>query len=118
MLEFEVLEKGRSQISAFWSLAITASPSGFKKLSTVLLFAFLTNENFILYHSVDVIWDKLIRGCATNLHKGPFKYYVCKKVGGWGMPNAYVFLHGGWVGLARCLRNQKTRKKRKTQKNC
>ena len=68
MLEFEVLEKGRSQISAFWSLAITASPSGFKKLSTVLLFAFLTNENFILYHSVDVIWDKLIRGCATNLH--------------------------------------------------
>ena len=69
MLEFEVSEKERSQISAFWSLAyITTSPSGFKKLSTVLLFAFLTNENYILYHSVDVIWDKLIRGCATNLH--------------------------------------------------
>ena len=44
---------------------------------------------------------------TVDLHKGPFKYYVSKKVGGWGMLNAYVFLHGGWVGLARCLRNQK-----------
>ena len=43
----------------------------------------------------------------TPLRKGPFKYYVSKKVSGWGMPNAYIFLHGGWVGLARCLRNQK-----------
>ena len=48
--------------------------------------------------------------------QGPFKYYVSKKVGGWGMPNAYVFLHGGWVGLARCLRNQKKLKKGKTKK--
>ena len=32
------------------------------------------------------------------------------------MPNAYVSLHGGWVGLARCLRNQKTRKKGKPKK--
>ena len=38
-------------------------------------------------------------------------------MGGWGMPNAYVFLRGGWVGLARCLRNQKTRKKGKPKKN-
>ena len=49
--------------------------------------------------------------------QGPFKYYVSKIVGGWGMPNAYVFLHGGWVGLARCLRNKKkTRKKGKLKK--
>ena len=45
--------------------------------------------------------------------KGPFKYYVSKKVGGWGMPNAYVFLHGGWVGLARCLRNKRNEKIKK-----
>ena len=32
----------------------------------------------------------------TWLHKGPFKYYVSKIVGGW---------LGGWVGVARCLRN-------------
>ena len=37
--------------------------------------------------------------------KGPFKYYVIKKVGGWVRPNAYVFLQGGWVGVAKCLRN-------------
>ena len=35
--EFEGSEKGRSLISAFWSLAITASTSGFEKLSTALL---------------------------------------------------------------------------------
>ena len=46
----------------------------------------------------------------SNAHLGPFKYYVSKKVGGWGMPNAYIFLHGGWVGLARCLHNQKKKK--------
>ena len=40
-------------------------------------------------------------------HKGPFKYYVIKKVGGWGWPNAYVCLQGGWVGVAKCLRNYK-----------
>ena len=38
---------------------------------------------------------------------GPFKYYVNKIVGGWGWPNAYVCLHGGWVGVERYLRNQK-----------
>ena len=42
-------------------------------------------------------------------------------MGGWGMSNAYVFLHGGWVGLARCLRNQKKLEKKgklkKTVKN-
>ena len=42
-------------------------------------------------------------------HKGPFKYYVIKKVGGWVRPNAYVCLQGGWVGVARCLRNQKAK---------
>ena len=26
---------------------------------------------------------------------------------GWVRPNAYVCLHGGWVGLVKCLRNQK-----------
>ena len=57
-----------------------------------------------------------IQMTSCFLSKGPFKYYVSKKVGGWGMPNAYVFLHSGWVGLARCLRNQKNQKKRKTQK--
>ena len=44
--------------------------------------------------------------------KGPFKYYVSKKVGGWGWPNAYVCLQGGWVGLAKCLRNHKNHQKR------
>ena len=28
-------------------------------------------------------------------------------MGGWVRSNAYVCLHGGWVGLAKCLRNQK-----------
>ena len=28
-------------------------------------------------------------------------------MGGWVSPNTYVCLHGGWVGVARCLRNQK-----------
>ena len=36
--EFEGSEKGRSLISAFCSLAITASTSGFEKLSTALSF--------------------------------------------------------------------------------
>ena len=31
--------------------------------------------------------------------------------GGWVRQNAYVCLHGGWVGVARCLRNQKITKK-------
>ena len=35
--EFEGSEKGRSLISAYRSLAITASTSGFEKLSTALL---------------------------------------------------------------------------------
>ena len=39
------------------------------------------------------------------MHKGPFKYYVNKKVGGWVWQNAYVCLQGGWVGVAKCLRN-------------
>ena len=43
--------------------------------------------------------------CCYN--KGPFKYYVIKKVGGWGWQNAYVCLQGGWVGVAKCLRNHK-----------
>ena len=49
------------------------------------------------------------------LPKGPFKYYVIKKVGGWGRQNAYVCLQGGWVGVAKCLRNHKNHKKRKDQ---
>ena len=49
--------------------------------------------------------------------KGPFKYYVIKKVGGWVRPNAYVCLHSGWVGVARCLRNQKIAKKISSKKN-
>ena len=32
------------------------------------------------------------------------------------MPNAYVFLHGGWVCLARCLRNQKKKRKEKKKR--
>ena len=28
-------------------------------------------------------------------------------MGGWGWPNAYVCLQGGWVGVAKCLRNYK-----------
>ena len=26
-------------------------------------------------------------------------------MGGWGWQNAYVCLQGGWVGMAKCLRN-------------
>ena len=37
-----------------------------------------------------------------NMHKGPFKYYVSKEVGGWGWPNADVSCQGGWVGAAKC----------------
>ena len=44
-------------------------------------------------------------------NKGPFKYYVSKRVGGWVRPYAYVFLHGGWVGSAKCLRNKKHHRK-------
>ena len=29
-------------------------------------------------------------------------------MGGWVWPNAYVCLHSGWVGLVKCLRNQKS----------
>ena len=40
--------------------------------------------------------------------KGPFKYYVIKKVGGWVRPNAYVCLQGGWVWQdAYVIKNQK-----------
>ena len=45
------------------------------------------------------------------LRKGPIKYYIIKIVGGWVWPNACVCLHGEWVGLARCLRNQKIAEK-------
>ena len=38
--------------------------------------------------------------------KGPFKYYVIKKVGGWVWPNAYVSLQVGWVGVGKYLRNE------------
>ena len=50
---------------------------------------------------------------AFALCKGPFKYYVSKIVGGWGWPNDYVCLHSGWVGVAKCLRNQKNKKAKK-----
>ena len=59
---------------------------------------------------------------TVSIHdKGPFKYYVSKKVGGWGIQNAYVCLHGGWVGLAKFLRNKKKLEKKensKTKKKC
>ena len=32
--------------------------------------------------------------------------------GGWVRPNAYVCLQGGWVGVAKCLRNHKNHRKR------
>ena len=49
--------------------------------------------------------------------KGSFICYVIKKVGGWVWPNAYVCLQGGWVGLAKCLRNHKNQWKMDFQKN-
>ena len=61
---------------------------------------FITNFRFSFFILVDEVTKIMLR-------KGPFKYYVIKIVGGWGWPNAYVSLHTGWVGLARCLRNQK-----------
>ena len=39
--EFGGSEKGRSLISAYWSLAITASTSAFEKLSTALILKLL-----------------------------------------------------------------------------
>ena len=33
-------------------------------------------------------------------------------MGGWGWPNAYVSLQGGWVGLVKYLRNHKNHQKR------
>ena len=33
--------------------------------------------------------------------------------GGWVRPNAYVCLHSGWVGVARCLRNQRVKNHKK-----
>ena len=50
-------------------------------------------------------------------HQGPFKYYVIEKVGGWVRPNAYVFLHGGWVGIERCIRNKILEKKGRFKTN-
>ena len=41
--DFRGLEKGRSLISAYQSLAITPSTSGFEKLSTVLILYILKN---------------------------------------------------------------------------
>ena len=64
-------------------------------------------------YSLSQVYVDLPSYTHINLAKGPFKYYVSKKVCGWGMPNAYVFLHGGWVGLARCLRNQKKKLEKK-----
>jgi len=32
-------------------------------------------------------------------------------VGGWVRPNPYVCLQGGWVGVAKCLRNHKNHQK-------
>ena len=32
-------------------------------------------------------------------------------MGGWVRPNAYVCLQGGWVGVAKCLRNDKNYRK-------
>ena len=51
------------------------------------------------------------KGGVPMYNKGPFKYYVGKKVGGWGMTNTYVCLHGGWVGMGKCIRNKKSSEK-------
>ena len=53
-------------------------------------------------------WNSFIKKHAG---KGPFKYYVIKKVGGWARPNTYVCLHGGWVGMGKCIRNKKSSEK-------
>ena len=36
-------------------------------------------------------------------------------MGGWVRPNAYVCLQGGWVGVAKCLRNHKNHQKKRGQ---
>ena len=51
--------------------------------------------------------DGIIIMAKEQFYKGPFKYYVIQKVGGWVRPNTYDCLQGGWVGVAKCLRNQK-----------
>ena len=38
-------------------------------------------------------------------YKGPFKYYVIKRLGGWGEANDYDWLQGGWLGSAVWLHN-------------
>ena len=60
-----------------------------------------------MYNLIYVVSRGFAQEFVKDFHKGPFIYYVIKKVGGWVWPNAYVFLQGGWVGLAKCLRNQK-----------
>ena len=67
------------------------------------------------YRNDSALLHRLIKHLSIDkmIHypRGPFKYYVIEKVGGWVKPNAYVCLHGGWVGVVRCLRNQKITEK-------
>ena len=84
-------------------------------------FTSFVGSNYIL-HTCSLIYYISGHLCSTGKSlsqalifastKGPFKYYVIKKVGGWARPNTYVCLHGGWVGLARCLSNQKKLEKK------
>ena len=60
-----------------------------------------------------IIWDNAVQNFLRvnfQFGLGQIKYYVIQKVGGWVggwvKPNVYVCLHGGLVGVARCLRNQ------------
>ena len=50
--EFGGSEKGRSLISAYWSLAITASTFGFKKLFTAFSLFYTTKFFFVEVHKI------------------------------------------------------------------
>ena len=78
----------------------------FSEVAYNFIFSAVFSLDFIIKHSY--LYKKLKKNDTNvDMHKGPFKYYVIKKVGGWGWPNTYVCLQGGWVGVAKCLRNYK-----------
>ena len=59
-------------------------------------------------------FDAVVVEFQTFLHFiqiGSGHTVIRKQYSGWVRPNPYVCLHSGWVGVARCLRNQKINEK-------
>ena len=47
-------------------------------------------------------YDELVLMQLQQFDKVSFIYYVIRE-NGWGKPNAFFCLHGGWVGQGKCL---------------